>query len=125
MGQEDGDSGDVGSRILRGYQEFGCAVHPVVRTHPVTGEKSLFVNKAFTTHIIGMGKPESHSLLTMLFEHLKKPEFAVRHRWTSGDIAVWDNWATQHYAVNDYSEYRRMRRCRILADASLSLSAAA
>jgi taurine dioxygenase len=93
-------------------------LHPVVRTHPVSGEQGLFVNEGFTTRIIELGASESDATLRQLFAHLAKPEFTVRWRWKVGDIAFWDNRLTQHYATADYLPARRvMHRATILGDA--------
>jgi taurine dioxygenase len=82
--------------------------HPVVRTHPVTGRKSLFVNPLFTQHFDGMSREESKGLLEFLFAHLTKYEFTYRHRWQSGDVVMWDNRCTMHYAVHDYGDAKRV-----------------
>jgi alpha-ketoglutarate-dependent taurine dioxygenase len=85
-------------------------IHPVVRVHPRTGRRALFVNPGFTTHLVGMSRIESDHLLRLLYEHTAQPEFLVRHRWRAGDVLVWDNQATMHYAIDDYgSAPRRMR----------------
>jgi taurine dioxygenase len=92
-------------------------IHPVVRTHPSTGRKALFVNSGFTTRINELSKAESDALLAYLFEHLQKPEFAVRHRWRENDLALWDNRVTQHYATVDYLPHRRiMHRATIIGE---------
>ena len=78
------------------------AEHPVVRTHPETGKRGIFVNEIFTTHIVGLEKSESDLVLRFLFEHLKKPEFQCRFRWEKDSIAFWDNRCTQHLAMWDY-----------------------
>jgi alpha-ketoglutarate-dependent taurine dioxygenase len=83
------------------------AEHPVVRTHPVTGRKSLYVNRFFTTRIVGLSKIESDGLLQMLFRHIETPEFQVRFRWQPGSIAFWDNRCAQHRALWDYYPNRR------------------
>lgn len=90
--------------------------HPVIRVHPVTGRRSLFVNSGYTQRIVGLSDGESRHLLTMLFEHVMRPEFHVRFRWRPGSLAIWDNRCTQHYAVDDYNELRRMRRVQIVGD---------
>lgn len=91
--------------------------HPVIRTHPETGKKALFVNSTFTTHIEGLPRDESDGLLRMLYDKVKTPEFQVRFKWTKGAVAIWDNRATQHYAVADYfPQYRRMHRITINGD---------
>ena len=92
------------------------AQHPVVRTHPVTHRKGLFVNSAYTQRIADVPDVESPHLLAMLFEHVAKPEFQVRFKWRPGSLAIWDNRCTQHYALDDYSELRRMRRVQIVGD---------
>jgi taurine dioxygenase len=83
------------------------AEHPVVRTHPVTGRKCLYVNRFFTTRIVGLSKVESDGLLQMLFRHIETPEFQVRFRWQPGSIAFWDNRCAQHRALWDYYPNRR------------------
>lgn len=91
--------------------------HPVVRTHPVTGRKALFVNKTFTTRLEGVTERENEVLLPMLTDHVRSPDFQVRFHWTPGAVALWDNRCTQHYAVADYSGRRRMHRVVIEGDA--------
>ncbi len=92
-------------------------LHPVVRTHPVTGKQALFVNEGFTTRIVDVSEKESEALLGFLFAHITKPEFQVRWRWQPNDIAIWDNRVTQHYANADYLPQRRiMHRATILGD---------
>ncbi|MEU8682440.1 TauD/TfdA family dioxygenase [Streptomyces sp. NPDC048611] len=89
-------------------EEFPPVEHPVVRRHPETGRRMLFVNASFTTRIVGLGQAESDRLLRLLFQQAQVPEFQVRWRWQAGDLAFWDNRATQHYAVNDYGTRRRV-----------------
>ena len=78
------------------------AVHPVVRTHPVTGRNALFVNSGFTRRIVGFSPGESSALLNMLFERVRQPEFRCRFRWQKNSVAIWDNRCTQHLALWDY-----------------------
>ncbi len=78
------------------------AVHPVVRTHPVTKRKALFVNAGFTRRILELTAPESRALLDYLFDHVKDPSFQCRFNWAPGSVAMWDNRCTQHMAVWDY-----------------------
>lgn len=92
--------------------------HPVVRTHPVSGRKALFVSEGFTTRINELSEAESKALLALLFAHATRPEFTIRWRWQENDVAFWDNRVTQHYAVDDYRPQRRvMHRATILGDA--------
>ena len=93
-------------------------LHPVVRTHPVSGRQGLFVNEGFTTRIVELSASESDATLRQLFAHHAKPEFTVRWRWKLGDVAFWDNRLTQHYATADYLPARRvMHRATIMGDA--------
>jgi len=88
--------------------EFPPRAHPVVRTHPETGEKHLFVNHVFTTRILGLPDDESRALLAYLVDRVKAPEYHLRLRWSPNAIVVWDNRATQHYAVLDYAPHERI-----------------
>ena len=98
-------------------RDFPPARHPVVRTHPETGEKILYVNYTFTSRIIGLPEDESASLLRLLQDRIKVPEYHVRFRWTRGAIAIWDNRSTQHYAVGDYWPAPRvMERVTVAGD---------
>lgn len=92
-------------------------VHPVVRTHPESGRRGLFVNEGFTSRIVELDKNESDAVLAHLRGHLSRPEFTVRWRWKRHDLAFWDNRLTQHYATADYLPHRRvMHRATILGD---------
>jgi taurine dioxygenase len=92
-------------------------LHPVIRTHPVSGRHGLFVNEGFTTRITDLSASESDAVLRQLFTHVAKPEFTVRWRWKVGDLAFWDNRLTQHYATADYLPHRRiMHRATVLGD---------
>jgi taurine dioxygenase len=94
------------------------SVHPVVRTHPETGRKLLFVNRSYTVGFEGWTEAESRPLLEYLMEHGNRPEFTCRFRWASGSIAFWDNRCTKHLAVHDAGPFRRiMRRTQISGDA--------
>lgn len=84
------------------------AEHPVVRTHPETGRKALFVNTAHTTRFVGWTEEESRPLLDYLFAHLVRPEFTCRLAWRPGTLALWDNRCAQHNPVNDYHGFRRV-----------------
>lgn len=89
--------------------------HPVIRTHPYTGKKSIYVNEGFTGEIVGLPKDESDALLQQLFEHCRSERFMYRHKWRVGDVLIWDNCATQHLAIADYGahQHRLMNRTTV------------
>jgi taurine dioxygenase len=98
-------------------RKFPEAEHPVVRTHPETGRKGVYVNRAFTQYIVGMEREESDKLLAHLYVQASIPEYQCRFRWRANSIAFWDNRASQHYAVSDYfPAVRRMERVTIIGD---------
>ncbi len=91
--------------------------HPVIRTHPESGEKLIFVNELFTTYVCGLTRSESEYLLSFLFEHVQAAEYCCRFRWTNDALALWDNRSTQHKPVNDYfPAHRQMERITIDGD---------
>jgi len=99
------------------HDQYPPETHPVVRTHPETGLRTLYVNAAFTSHIVGMEAEESAALLKRLYATAANPEIQCRFRWTKGAIAFWDNRACQHFAASDYFPARRiMQRATIKGD---------
>ncbi|HIG43605.1 MAG: TauD/TfdA family dioxygenase [bacterium] len=92
------------------------AVHPVVRVHPETGRKALYVNEHFTRRIVEMNATESEALLTYLTRWVSNPRFTVRYKWTQGTIAMWDNRCTQHFVLNDFEGERVIQRVTIMGD---------
>ena len=93
------------------------ANHPLIRTHPITGKKAIYVNRTFTTGIEGMNKNESSSILEFLFEHCEHVNFQIRYRWNKNDMAFWDNRCTMHRAIWDYwPNERKGRRVTIKGD---------
>jgi len=98
-------------------QAYPMVEHPVIRTHPETGRRAIYVNAAFTQHIVGLEKSESDALLAHLYAQAAIPEYQCRFRWEPGSIAFWDNRASQHYAASDYwPAVRRMERVTIVGD---------
>ena len=92
------------------------AEHPVVRTHPDTGRRHLYVNRGFTRSIVGLAPDESDALLELLFRHCEQPNIQVRHQWSPGDVAIWDELPTLHFATADHFPQRReMARITVVA----------
>ncbi|MFF0816041.1 TauD/TfdA dioxygenase family protein [Rhodococcus sp. NPDC003318] len=92
--------------------------HPVVRVHPETGERALYVNPGFTSHLVGVSPHESRRLLELFYEELVRPEYTVRFRWEPGSVAFWDNRSTVHLAPRDLTtdEDRRLYRVTLVGD---------
>ena len=116
----------AGEQVYRGrYKHQGIddsgktypeSEHPVVRTHPVTGRKSLFVNHHFTRRIVEMSHDESEAFLAYLTRHATEDRFTVRYHWTAGTIAMWDNRCTQHHVLNDFEGERIIQRVTVMGD---------
>lgn len=98
-------------------EEFPPAHHPIVRTHPVSGRRCVYVNPIFTSHVEGLEPAESDALLKRLYQETEVPEYQVRFRWAPHSIAFWDNRSSQHYASSDYwPQARVMERLTIIGD---------
>lgn len=96
-------------RMTRGDPEADRErVHPAVRRHPFSGARALFVNPIYSTRLEGMSEADSAPILERLYRHAIRPEFCCRHRWRAGDLVIWDNRTSLHYAVNDYDGYDRL-----------------
>lgn len=93
------------------------AVHPLVRVHPHTGRRAVWVCETYTRFIHGVPSLEARSLLQFLFAHVQRPEFQYRHRWSDGDLLIWDNRSVLHYAAFDYTDRRIMHRVSVLEPA--------
>ena len=91
-------------------KKYPSAIHPIVRTHPETKKKALYINKFFTTRIEGLSKQESKLILEYLFNHCEKTDFQIRYRWNKNDMAFWDNRCTLHKAIWDYHPMERKGR---------------
>ena len=109
---------DKDAPVVHNQENAGfMAEHPVVRTHPESGRKSLFVNRGHTVNFVGMSEEESLPILNYLFEHQVRNEFTCRFRWRPGSLALWDNRAALHYPLNDYHGHRReMHRITLRGD---------
>ena len=105
-------------RLAQAVANNPPVVHPVIRTHPESAKKVLFVNSLFTTRILELEKQESAALLEFLYEHVATPEFSCRFNWEPNTIAIWDNRSTQHKPINDYFPAHRMLH-RIVIDGDM------
>jgi alpha-ketoglutarate-dependent taurine dioxygenase len=117
-GGADRPTGD-GAYAKRINDNLLVAVHPVVRVHPVTGERALFVNPGFTSHIVDVSARESRAILDLLYSEITRPEYTVRFRWAPGSVAFWDNRATAHLAPKDIEHLdvqRTLHRITLVGD---------
>ena len=104
-------------RLAQALADNPPVEHPVIRTHPESGKRVIFVNELFTTHIVGMHRAESDALLGFLYQHIKTPEYSCRFGWEPNCIAIWDNRSTQHKPINDYfPAHRKLERITIDGD---------
>ena len=113
----DDDNEKSAHNVNEGFQKFGNAIHPMVKVHPISKNKLLYINPGFTSQIVGMNMTDSNNLLTYLFNFMNKPEFQIRFKWSANTIAIWDNRCTMHYAIGDYMpHHRQMNRITVLND---------
>jgi taurine dioxygenase len=110
------DADDPATELARVRQRYPVTRHPIVRTHPDTGRKLLYVNRNYTVRIEGLTERENEVLLPFLFDHVRDPLFQCRFRWEPGSVAFWDNRCTQHYSVPDYPGRRVMHRVVLVGD---------
>ncbi|MYE25088.1 MAG: taurine dioxygenase [Gammaproteobacteria bacterium] len=99
------------------------AIHPVVRVHPETGRRALYVNEHFTRRIVEMNAGESEALLGYLTRWVTSPRFTVRYRWSEGTVAMWDNRCTQHFVLNDFEGERIIQRVTVMGDKPVGVAA--
>jgi taurine dioxygenase len=95
-------------KIITGPQAEALQTHPLVRTHPVSGRKALFISPVYTWGIEGMSQPEGRAYLERLFKHMLQPQFIYRHRWKAGMLLMWDNRTTMHNALDGYEGHLRV-----------------
>ncbi|MFC9491027.1 TauD/TfdA dioxygenase family protein, partial [Streptomyces hydrogenans] len=111
--------GEDGAYARRVNDNLLVSVHPVVRVHPETGERALFVNPGFTSHVVGVTAAESRRILDLLYAEITRPEYTVRFRWEPGHVAFWDNRATAHLAPRDLEHLdveRRLHRVTLIGE---------
>ncbi len=120
----DVDPEDVGDRLGNTAAATQDSVHPVVIKHPLSGRPALYVNGDFTVKFEGWSKAESQPLLDFLYAHASQHEFSCRFRWQQGSMAIWDNRATHHLALNDYHGERRLMHRITLEGVALEAAAA-
>ena len=109
---------DPAAELRKLRDRYPVMRHPIVRTHPVTKRRLLYINRNYATRIVGLSERENEMLLPFLFDHVRDPLFQCRFQWRPGSIAFWDNRAVQHYACSDYwPSVRVMERASIVGDA--------
>ncbi len=121
------DRGEMPSGLAKTFMSTPIrAVHPVVRVHPETGERVIFVNPNFTSHIVELSRREGNHVLAMLYEHMTRAEFTVRFRWEPGSIAFWDNRATSHLVPTDVPRgmHRSMQRITLAGEPTVGVDGA-
>lgn len=101
---------DSDDALVAAIRNFKPVEHPIVRKHPGSGRKCLYVNSSFTRNIVGVDRRESAAILRFLFDWVQRPDFMVHHQWDANGIAIWDNRSTQHYAVADYWPHHRINQ---------------
>ncbi len=107
----------VANKLNEGHKKFGSSIHPIIKIHPISKKKIIYINPGFTTHIVGLNSTDSNNLLNYLFTFMNKPEFQIRFKWSEQTIAMWDNRCTMHYAIGDYMPFhRKMHRVTVLND---------
>ena len=107
-------------KLNEGFIKFGSSIHPVIKRHPITKKKLIYINPGFTNHIVGLNATDSNNLLNYLFTFMNKPEFQIRFKWSENTIAMWDNRCTMHYAIGDYMPFhRKMHRITIINDSRI------
>ena len=113
----DDDNEKSAQNVNEGFQKFGNAIHPMVKVHPISKNKLLYINPGFTSQIVGMNMTDSNNLLTYLFNFMNKPEFQIRFKLSANTIAIWDNRCTMHYAIGVYMPHHlQMNRITVLND---------
>lgn len=111
------DDPDGGRWNGRRFTTLEPVRHPVVRVHPETGRRGLFVNPTFTTGLVGLSRQEGGDLLALLHRHATRPEHTFRHRWTTGDVVIWDNRSTMHVGIRDFGDaHRVLHRVTVAGD---------
>ena len=108
---------DARERLEEMKANAEVSTHPLVRCHPETGRKAIYINRSFTTRILGLSDIENRNLMSLLLEHIEQASFQMRWRWSEGDVGIWDNRCALHYAARDYGDaHREMERVTVKGD---------